>query len=200
MSLLHTHPDAPLLALLAGGELPFWPRCQARWHVRLCPHCQAALEQFLAVRAALRAEALNQTPAALSALDWSAFEAEMRANIRLGLTAGALAGEPDGASEPLPPPSLPLWRWATVCAALIFVFGAGWWLSVPRHTPTPVVSSVLKDFAAGEPAPAAPAPRFELLAPASAAVRTEADFNGGTHARLIDGDTGQVTLQQVYAE
>ena len=62
MSLLHTHPDAPLLALLAGGELPFWPRCQARWHVRLCPHCQAALEQFLAVRAALRAEALNHAP------------------------------------------------------------------------------------------------------------------------------------------
>ncbi len=199
MSLLHTHPDAPTLALLAGGELPFWPRFKARSHVRFCPRCQAALEQFLAVRAALRAEALDPAPPALSALDWSAFEAEMRANIRLGLTAGALAGEPDGAAPPLPPPSLPLWRWATVGAALVFVVGAGWWLSVPRHTPTPVVSSVLKDVAEAEHAPA-PAPRFELLAPASAAVRTEADFNGGTHARLIDGDTGQVTLQQVYAE
>ncbi|MGO9241055.1 MAG: hypothetical protein ACLQBJ_09620 [Bryobacteraceae bacterium] len=200
MSLLRTHPDAPTLALLAGGELPFWPRSRARWHVRLCPRCQAALDQFLSLRAELRAEALKAAPAALSGLDWSAFEAEMRANIRLGLTAGALAGQPDGAAPPLPPPSLPLWRWAAVGAALVFVLGAGWWLGVPRHAPTPVVSSVLKDVAEAERPPAAPAPRFELLAPASAAVRTEADFNGGTHARLIDGDTGQVTLQQVYAE
>jgi hypothetical protein len=205
MPLRRLHPDETTLALLAGGELPFWPRWKARWHVRLCPHCRAGLEQFRALRAALHADAFDDAPAELPNLDWNAFEAQMRANIRLGLAAGALAGELEGGPEdgwqPIPAAAVPIWRWATVGAALVFVLGAGWWLNAPRHTPTPVVSSVLKASPDGEALDApAPPPGFELLAPASAAVRTEADFNGGTHARLIDGETGRVTLQQVYAE
>ena len=33
MALRQLHPDAPTLALLAGGELPFWRRWSAAWHV-----------------------------------------------------------------------------------------------------------------------------------------------------------------------
>lgn len=201
MPLRQLHPDAPTLALLAGGDLPFWPRWKARWHVRLCPLCQAELQQFRSLRAALKSGALDPAAPEIPDLDWSTFEAEMRANIRLGLAAGALAGEGESGSLPAPPVPVPLWRWATVCAALVFVLGAGWWLNAPHHAPTPVVSSVLKVPAEGEAFEApSQTPGFELLAPASAAVRTEADFNGGTRARLIDGETGRVTLQQVYAE
>lgn len=199
------HLDAPTLALLAGGDLSFWPRWRAQWHVRLCSLCQAELHQFRSLRQALPTDALDEFDAAaeLPGVAWSVFEAEMRANIRLGLTAGALAGGSDASGpENAPLPAfVPFWRWATVCGALVFVLGAGWWLSVPRHTPTPVVSSVLKAAPDGEPLDGpAQAAGFQLLVPASNAVRTGADFNGGTHARLIDGETGQVTLQQVYAE
>jgi hypothetical protein len=196
------HLDAPTLALLAGGELPFWHRWSAAWHVRFCSHCQAELRKFRALRAALPAEALDESAAAdaLPGVAWSVFEAEMRANIRLGLTAGALAGEPESVPQPAPPAPVPFWRWATVCGALVFVLGAGWWLGTPRHTPTPVVQSVLTLPVEGEDADAAPPAGFELLIPASGAARTEADFNGATRARLIDGETGRVTLQQVYAQ
>ena len=202
MALRQLHPDAPTLALLAGGELPFWRRWSAAWHVRLCSRCQAELHQFRSLRAALPADAFDETEAAgaLPSVAWSVFEAEMRANIRLGLTAGALAGEPESVPRPAPPAPVPFWRWATVCGALVFVLGAGWWLGAPRHALTPVVSSVLKLAPEGEDSGAAPAPGFELLIPASDTARTEADFNGGTRARLIDGETGRVTLQQVYAE
>jgi hypothetical protein len=82
----------------------------------------------------------------------------------------------------------------------VFVLGAGWWLGTPRHTPTPVVQSVLTLPVEGDDSGTAQAPGFELLVPASDTARTEADFNGGTRARLIDGETGRVTLQQVYAQ
>lgn len=196
------HPDAPTLALLAGGELPLWHRWNAAWHVRFCSLCQAELRQFRSLRAALPAEALDESAAAetLPGITWSVFEAEMRANIRLGLTAGALAGEAERAPRPTLPTPVSFWRWATVCGALVFVLGAGWWLGNPYHTPTPVVSSVLRLPAEGEDAGAAPPAGFELLIPASDAARTEADFDGATRARLIDGETGRVTLQQVYAQ
>jgi hypothetical protein len=194
--------DAPTLALLAGGELPFWRRWNAAWHVRFCSDCQAELRKFRVLRAALPAEALDESAAAdaLPGVAWSVFEAEMRANIRLGLTAGALAGEPESVPQPAPPAPVPFWRWATVCGALVFVLGAGWWLSAPRHTPAPVVSSVLQLAPEGENSGTAQGPGFELLIPATGTARTEADFNGGTRARLIDGETGRVTLQQVYAQ
>jgi hypothetical protein len=201
------HPDGPTLALLAGGELPLWRRWRAAWHVRLCSLCQAELRHFRALRAALPADALDEddTAAALPGVAWSVFEAEMRANIRLGLAAGALAGGPEGgasegALQPAPPVRVPFWRWAAVAGAMMFVLGAGWWLGAPRHAPTPVVSSVLKVAPEGADSGPAPTPAIELLVPASDTVRTEADFNGGTRARLIDGETGRVVLQQVYAE
>ena len=196
------HLDAPTLALLAGGELPFWRRWNVAWHVRFCSHCQAELRKFRVLRAALPAEALDESAAAdaLPGVAWSVFEAEMRANIRLGLTAGALAGEPESVPQPASPAAVPFWRWATVCGALVFVLGAGWWLGTPRHTPTPVVQSVLTLPVEGEDSDAAAPAGFELLIPASGAARTEADFNGATRARLIDGETGRVTLQQVYAQ
>ena len=196
------HLDAPTLALLAGGELPFWRRWNAAWHVRFCSDCQAELRKFRVLRAALPAEALDESAAAdaLPGVAWSVFEAEMRANIRLGLTAGALAGEPESVPQPAPPAPVPFWRWATVCGALVCVLGAGWGLGTPRHTPTPVVQAGLTLPVEGEDADAAPPAGFELLIPASGAARTEADFNGATRARLIDGETGRVTLQQVYAQ
>jgi len=196
------HPDAQTLALLAGGELPYWRRWNAAWHVRLCSQCQAELRQFRSLRAALPAQALDESAAtdALPGVAWSVFEAEMRANIRLGLTAGALAGEPESVPPSAPPAAVPFWRWAAVGGALVFVLGAGWWLGTPRHTPTPVVQSVLTLPVEGEDIDGAPSAGFELLIPTSGAARTEADFNGGTRARLIDGETGRVTLQQVYAQ
>jgi len=196
------HIDSATLALLAGGELPFGQSVRAGWHVRLCARCRAQLERFRRLREMLHAEAAEQTEfeTELPGIAWDALEAEMRANIRLGLTAGALAGD-ETVTQSIRPLAVPLWRWATVCATLGFVLGAGWWLSGPGRLGTPVVSSVLRVTPDLDLTDAAAAPPvFEPLAPASDAVRTEADFSGATRVRLIDADTGRVTLQQVYAQ
>jgi hypothetical protein len=201
------HPDLAALALLAGGDLPFLTAVKTRWHLHSCLNCAREFEAFRAARTGLRLDSTAelQPPADGQAIDgdaaWNALEAEMRANVRLGLTAGSLAaGSPASESggevdSPAPSVSAP-WRWAAVCGAVVFVLVAGWSLRSPGTVPV-----------ASAPAPAAPYTepagqdaKFQLLAPVADVSRTETDFDGSTRSQVIDGETGQVTLQQVYVE
>ncbi len=202
------HPAPSLLALLSGGDLPFLAALRTRWHLRSCERCAREFEAFRSASAELKLDAAAEAPHSLDGeatiFDpaWNALEAEMRANIRLGLTAGSLAsgslvgGADDGlAADAAPMPYAP-WRWAAVCGAVVFVLLAGWSLRSPGGVP--VASSPLKEMHFTEPA--GQDARIQLLVPVAGVSRTETDFDGSTRSRVIDSETGQVTLQQVYVQ
>ncbi len=85
------HPEESELALLAGGECGRVSRFLLRRHVARCERCASVLESFEVVRLGL--STINAQFGADNAqfgaepldFEWGALEAEMRANIRLGL-------------------------------------------------------------------------------------------------------------------
>src|ERR1700678_4105091 len=76
------HPAENDLALLAGGETGRIQRFFFDRHVRNCEDCQEKVAGFHDLRREL-------TEAELPDLNWNFLAMEMRANIRLGLEAGA---------------------------------------------------------------------------------------------------------------
>lgn len=202
------HPAPSTLALLSGGDLPFLAALKTRWHLHACERCARDYEAFLSARAELKLDAAAADGESVECDPaWQSLEAEMRANIRLGLTAGSLA-EGAGASgsfasgtgdeEPAVAATVPYaqWRWAAVCAAVIFVVLAGW--SLRSSGGMPVASAPVPETHFTERA--GQGARIQLLVPVSDVSRTETDFDGSTRSRVIDSETGQVTLQQVYVE
>jgi len=206
------HPGQESLALLAGGDLAWRESLNARWHLQFCPQCKIQFEKFRADRKELDAIGTSDWPQApagrqdLSDPAWTALAAEMRANIRLGLTAGSLASslsESEDGDIDIPSPMVfAPWRWAVVCGALVFVLTAGWWLRPSGGAPLPVASAPAWELPMTEQARqvAGPGAGLQLMVPVSNVSRTETDFGGSTRSRVIDGETGQVTLQQVYVE
>lgn len=189
------HPDEEALALLAGGDLPLLERWRVGRHVRSCAECAEVLAEYRR----LRSETAHRSDDLVEAA-WSHLEAEMRANIRLGLAAGAALGQ-----EPVRVPvQQPGWRLAATAASLAFVFGAGVWLgnapsparfSVAVASMQPTVEAGIQGVALRKPGAA-----LELMSPeGSAAVRT-VSWDGTARARYFDGDTGQVTIHQVAWE
>jgi hypothetical protein len=79
---MNTHPSEADLALLAGGECGRVSRFFLQRHVRDCRECTAKVAHF----EILRTDLARMSP---PDLDWSRLAAEMKANIRLGLEAGA---------------------------------------------------------------------------------------------------------------
>lgn len=195
------HPKLSTLALLAGGDVPVWEFLAERWHARSCPQCKRQLEEFRSARKELKLisgedmRQLSDGQPGEGDAAWTALEAEMRANIRLGLIAGSLApGVSERESRVSSHRVYADWRWAAVCGALVFVMTAGWWLRSPNGEPQPVASAPAWEAPVAEPA------GIQMLVPAADVSRTEADFDGSTRSTVIDRETGQVTLQQVYVE
>jgi hypothetical protein len=193
------HPSQELLALLAGGDATLGDRLGWAWHTRRCLRCRT---QLAALRADIRDLRLisDEMPADL---DWPALASEMKANIRLGLSAGALVGDIE---DEIAAPAEPIrWRAAVVLASLAVVVGAGLLLHQPVPAPPPV--------AVFQPSPAIlleanpsgievqqHGSAMTLLAPGSGTAVTNADWGGSLRTRFVDADSGQVTIQNVYAE
>jgi hypothetical protein len=209
------HPEESMLALLAGGDVAWWESLETRWHARFCPQCKHRIAQFRSARTELLVSDTDgrlpvDVQPDVSDTSWNLLEAEMRANIRLGLTAGALASRASGQSEEAAGiPSFAAfapWRWAVVCGAMAFVLTAGWWLRSPGGAPQPMASTPALEIPMAEQSGqgagqmAGRGGGIQLLVPVANVSRTETDFDGSTRSRVIDGETGQVTLQQVYVE
>lgn len=185
------HPLPPDLALYAGGDLPLWQRLPVGWHVRRCESCRRDVEAIRKALAELREASLEP-----AGLDWEALEAEMRANIRLGLAAGELVRK----GRPVEEARQADWRaLAVVTAALAVVAVVGWTLHRPWFGPP----------AGGTEGQVALQPTAEGLfvqwgreneavfgagrAPVAAAV----SWDGSVRAPFVDEETGQVTIYDV---
>ena len=190
------------LALAASGDGGVWAGFRLRRHLKSCTECQLAMESFTDLRGALSAD-LARGP------NWDERALEMRANIRLALEAGECVREQSmheqGASI-----AAPTWnpRFALALASLFLLAGAGIFL---RETPTAPVNSVV---AATRVASASP-----MLASSDAGIEFRSGETsvmllnrngvvadqtvstlGEIRSRYIDGDTGAVTINNVYLQ
>jgi hypothetical protein len=189
------HPTEAALALYAGRDLGFGSRLRVGAHVRGCAHCRSRVEQFREVRGWLGAQE-EDMPAGV---DFGMLAAEMKANIRLGLSAGECV-----AAEPAPRVAVAWLRPATVLPVLVVVV-AGWIL---QSLQPPLRPGALLGTGEGG----------MVLAASSSGIGLEKDGRGLTllnpHAgtvvssvrgdalrvRYVDTDTGQVTISHVYAQ
>lgn len=189
------HPEPAMLALHAGGELPLVRRIAVALHVRLCGECRREAEAFRQARLALQEEAQALPPG----IDWAALEAEMKANIRLGVAAGAIVRGRTRRTEPWRPQRKPAF---VVAATFAVVLAAGWLLDRSRAPqPAPAAGSgvVLQstpdglavEWGRGETA---------VLGAGRPPVAAAVSWDGSVRAPFLDEDTGQVTIYNVAAQ
>jgi hypothetical protein len=184
------HPTKSNLALVAGGELNFWTRWRIRAHVARCESCQQVVEEFGSLREWMRAN--DEMPAGIR---WNELAAEMKANIRVGMAAGACVA---------PAPEKPVrlhWRLAAGMAACVLVLISGLIFYV-AGPPVPV-----SERAEGVVLEASPAgielkdndSALSLLQPQGEDVTVSVNATGGVRARYVDSETGNVTINHVYS-
>jgi len=184
------HPNRATLALHAGRDLGPLARWRASRHLAKCGECRAEIAAFGAVRGILpELSAMPEVP-------WNRLAAAMKANIRLGLAAGELAGD-------APPRNAPLFAWpraATAFASVVALLAAGLLLEQARP---PMV------FAEGVELQSTPngiqvrdrAGALGLLdnGVAPKDVNYTAGAQGSMRAQNVDSETGYVTVTNVYA-
>lgn len=180
------HPSSTNLAMLAGGDCGFARAFLLHRHVRQCPECSAEVTEF----SALRVETADSMPAGL---DWESLASEMRANIRVGLEAGACVRQSVVAHRSWSP------RLAIACASLVALAGTGIFFS--RHqnrlevrSATPVLQSTAEgvEVRAGSNS-------LELLNRKASITDQTVGAQGQIGVRYVD-DTGAVTINNVYLQ
>jgi hypothetical protein len=215
----HLSPDQ--LVLQAGGDLPLLESLRARLHLRRCANCREDLAALISLR-----EELAQKAAALPpGLDWDRLESEMRANIHLGLTMGAIAESAFGPSadpetDAIPAPeakparaagsrmnwslSSPWLPGAAVLGSLTLIVLLVWLLSYPPLSRAP---GQIADAPPLAPVMTALETGLEvrhtggaltLLPPAAEHATLAVDLGGSARAEYVDVETGQVTIHRVF--
>lgn len=188
------HPLESELALLAGGDCGRVRRFFLRRHVRGCEACSGIVADYEMLRLEIGAAEL---PSGLTGRAWDNLAREMGANIRLGLAAGeCVAPKPARAWEP---------RMVFALAGVLLLLGT---------------AILYNRNAARVGAPAMAAGESRTVIESSAAgieVRTggtsitlsnrhgamadqTVGAQGEIRARYIDGETGAVTINNVYLE
>jgi hypothetical protein len=193
------HPGEYNLALLAGGEAGAFERFRLDRHVRNCDDCQEKVAEFQALRKHLAElpelhESVNWNSLAI----WNSLAMEMRANIHVGLEAGACVGDTHVAGS---------WvvknrhsQFALAFASILVLVGAGFFLTdarLHRVTVAEAGASVLQPTDSGIELRKGRA-SFAFLD--HKGVRTDQTVNaqGAIEARYID--TGSVTITNVYLQ
>jgi len=174
------HPTETQLALLASGDCGVVEGFWLRRHVGGCASCRAVVESFVEMRTAFQDDELA---------DWDAMAREMRANIRLGLEAGECVREPETKWN---------FRPALALASLLLLVSAGFLLresKAPVRAVVPVLASSDAgiEFRSGDTS-------LMLLNRNGAVADQTVSAQGEIRSRYIDGDTGAVTINNVYLQ
>ena len=192
-----THPTEHAISLYASGDLAWFERWKLERHVRGCERCRSLADRYEAARADLRATAGEMPEGA----EWDRLAAEMTANIRLGVAAGECVGP---ARQIAIRPDRTGWRAAVVLASATLVVLVGWWVNLPKPAPAPSIAST-----ASEVLLEATAAGIELKhqdsalsfrRPGEEPLTVTVSVQGAMRARYVDADTGQVTINHVYAQ
>ena len=186
------HPPENDLALLAGGEAGRLRRFLLNRHTRTCSDCQEKIAEYRELRTQL-------TETGLPDLNWNFLAADMRANIRLGLEAGACVR-----STPV------FMRWnprlGMAFASLALLAGSGFFLrdlrplrNRPNAAATGAAATVLRSTGS-EVEIRTGARSLALLNHHGNAVNQTVSAQGDIGTRYIDGETGSVIINNVYLQ
>ena len=206
------HPNEAELALFVGGDCGRLDRWRIGRHVGRCGACHAEVEEHRKSREALR-DFMADMPAGVN---WNRLAEEITGNIRVGLAAGACVGDFPGKRR------RPLLHWniATSMTMLVLLFGAAFMVNLPAPQAEHLVSS-LRRMVGLEPAARLPmmtampsstvleaSPQqigmwsngtaMTVIPPQASDVTVSLSLQGSASQRVVDGDTGQVTISQVY--
>jgi hypothetical protein len=190
-----THPSASELALFSGGDLGLVERWRMRLHVGSCERCRAEVEAYRAA-----SEGLVEDTADLPAgLQWDCLAAEMTANIHVGLEAAQCVAPARYKGFH------PVWRAAALVTAMSLIVVMAWFLnpapSPARHAMRSAPGIELRNTATG----------LELNENGSSLVILHgrgtqilrpiiSSEPGGLRARVVDAETGQITINHVYSD
>ena len=199
------HPEERRIALYAGGEAGWMERLSIGRHVAQCRSCRELAEAYRKDREAIRQEVL-ELPAHLN---WDRLGAEMKANIRVGLAAGECVSVVRRKHRRI------AWRPALAAAGLSVVLVSGWFLNFPAESRASLARGIERLWnrqgPVVEPGVSLEATRNGIqvsengsaltmmhvgTTPAVVVVNTR----GSLRARYVDEDTGQVTINNVYAQ
>lgn len=205
------HPNNGTLALLAGGDLGFWPALSVRWHLHGCERCKSELLAFRRTYHLVTGAAKDLPPG----IDWNRLSDEMTGNIRVGLAAGECVG---GFSER--PRRFHLgrrlrWNGAMAAALLTGIFVVGFWLNLPATQADHLLTSLGRivghstHAAVSEPSEMLLASQqgievkgngtsLSYVPPESGNVVVSVSTQGSAAVRATDDDTGQTTITEVY--
>jgi len=193
------HPGERLLALWSGGDLPAWRAWMVKRHVAGCEACRREVDAYR--RASQVAREMAELPAELA---WDRLAAEMKANIHLGLVAGAIAAEQTKGRV--------RWGWRAAIAVAIFTLAvvSGWLAPFPlsktvRKPPVVAGETALDPGIFAEATPAGIELKgnggtLAVVGRSTTVVTVSAKSSGSVGARFVDSDTGQVTIANVYME
>jgi hypothetical protein len=187
------HPNEYQLALYAGGELGPLERWRTGLHVRGCEHCQ---KESLALQKTSNELRLLQDEMP-KVLNWKRLAAEMTGNIRVGLAAGECVASVGAKPERMG------WRAATVLASATALMMTAWWLNIPPSKGRPVAGSNLVRLEANSSGIEVKQNGGALMLLNPARASNSAVFlsvPGSLRARYVDSETGQVTINYVYAQ
>jgi len=188
------HPRENDLALLAGGEAGRIRRFLLDRHLRECADCRETVAEYRE----LRADVAELEP---PDLNWSFLAADIRANIRLGLEAGACVRAT---------PALKRWnaRPAIALAGLLLLFVGGFFMRDVRlrqliSEQTPVAEEatpVLQMTGSGVEIRSGTNNSLTLLNHHGTATNQTVSARGDIGTRYVDSDTGSVTINNVYLQ
>lgn len=189
-----SHPSETDLALYAGRDLNRFQDLVVRLHLRRCPGCTKRAASYSEVCGVLREQG-EQVPALLH---WERIASEMTANIRVGLQAGECVGPA--------PVTRDHFAWRTValaaCASALLV--AAWTINLPlkrSDSAGHLGQMEIRTTAAGIELTGNHGGALTLMHSRGGAQKPViVSTPGSLRSRIVDEETGQVTINNVYAE
>ncbi len=191
------HPPESDLALYAGGDCGRIARIFLGRHIRNCAECASTVAEYEAL---LLAAPKFEPPVS----DWDSLAREMAANIHVGLEAGACVGPVRHAASWKPTAWIPgTWepRMVFAFASVLLLIGSAVVLNRPATPGNQPVSArtVIQSSDSGIQVLTG-ATSITLLNHHGAMAEQTVGAQGEIRARYIDGETGAVTINNVYLE
>jgi hypothetical protein len=188
------HPSLEDLASFAGGEVSWLRKHLVSRHLSRCPGCEAKVLEFQYDKASL----WDAKPD-ISDFEWMELEEQIRANVLVGLAAGAVV-------RPEPVHDVRLgWRGAWAVGAVCILVVSGWLMRDPRQMGSTILQALKGN--SGNPAILATegdavgwtsnGNRILLVKPENSSAVLTVSGASAVQSSYVDEESNQITITQV---